>query len=62
MVDIGNLVDTHCHPTDRGAGSLSERTASMHAVCAMSTHIEDQDKVEELHKLHPDVVRPYYGV
>ncbi|TIB36491.1 hypothetical protein E3P84_00909 [Wallemia ichthyophaga] len=33
----------------------------MYAICAMSTHIEDQIKVEELHGVHPDVVRPYYG-
>lgn len=61
-MDIGMLVDTHCHPTDSSVVNLSKSTASMYAICAMSTHIEDQIKVEELHGVHPDIVRPYYGV
>ena len=59
---MGVLVDTHCHPTDSGSVALSEETAAMHAVCAMSTHAEDQGMVEGLHMAHPSTVIPYYGV
>ncbi|TIB90876.1 Metallo-dependent hydrolase [Wallemia mellicola] len=61
MSGIEKLVDTHCHPTDSDNVNLSEHTRKMHAVCAMSTHIEDQDKVRELYKGYPDKVIPYYG-
>ncbi|TIA88279.1 hypothetical protein E3P99_02707 [Wallemia hederae] len=60
-LDVGVLVDTHCHPTDSGSVALSEETAAMHAVCAMSTHAQDQRMVEELHTAHPSTVIPYYG-
>lgn len=61
MSGIEKLVDTHCHPTDSDNVNLSEHTRRMHALCAMSTHIEDQDKVRELYRGYPDKVIPYYG-
>lgn len=63
------LVDVHAHPTDFKGFSVDQdgyRDAAgslhLHSLCAMSSHLNDQDLVRQLAQEHPSKIIPAFGL
>ncbi|KAM0754588.1 Metallo-dependent hydrolase [Meredithblackwellia eburnea MCA 4105] len=66
-VDLGvlrRLTDAHCHPSDdrEYSGPSFLKSLGLGKVCAMSTGLDNQHLVEEMHNADPQRVIPFFGI